>query len=108
MQNEASFHIIGRIANEPVIREKVAFVTIASNRNYKDDSDKWQKSTQFSQVAFFRNLEWAEKLSKGDLVRIEGDIASTKRSVDGNDVYATELHARRQAVLAPVSGSSDD
>tara|TARA_R110001606_G_scaffold233942_1_gene381568 strand:+ start:64912 stop:65235 length:324 start_codon:yes stop_codon:yes gene_type:complete len=107
MQNEATFHIIGRIGSVD-IREKVAFISVAANRNYEKDGE-WKAQTHWNNVSVFRKdlRERLEKANKGDLVRITGVLYQNNREVDGTTVYETNVVGERFAILAPKSGSEE-
>lgn len=108
MQNEATFHIIGRIGSVD-LRDKVAFVSIAANQNYQKDGE-WESRTLWNSVSVFRKdlRERLEKANKGDLVRITGILYQNSREVDGSTVYETNIVGDRFAILAPKSDSDSE
>lgn len=98
MQNEATFHIIGRVSRVTV-RDKVVFLNVAVNKKYKDSDENWQESAVFVSVTFFKNRQWAEAQETGSLVRISGDIVPSEQKIDGDTIYKTDMVARRSAIL---------
>lgn len=111
MQNVAEFEVRGRVG-KTTIREKVAYVTVAVNKNRKDDSGDFHQTTTWIELTMFgANIAWAEKLNKGDLINAKGDIQTSKREQDGQTTYTTDLIVDRRAVLAKADrngGQSDD
>jgi len=107
MQNEATFHIIGRIGKID-IREKVAFLSVAANRNYQKDGE-WQQQTLWNDVTVFhkRILKQLENANTGDLVRVAGILYRDEREVDGEKVYSTKVVAEGFAILTPKSATDD-
>lgn len=111
MQNVAEFEVRGRVG-KTTIREKVAYVSVAVNKNRKDDKGKFQQTTTWVELTMFgSDIEWAKKLNAGDLINARGDIQTSKREVDGTTIYQTDLIVERRAVLAKADrdgGQSDD
>jgi len=84
--------IAGRITHDLELKytpsgKAVLRFNVAVDRNYKDESDQWQKSTSFIDVVAWTYL--AENLSnkarKGSAVLVEGRI-ETRTYVDSNNV----------------------
>ena len=95
MKNVATFEIIGRISRIDAY-EKVTRITTASNYNYKDgQSGEWKQDTHWNQSVAFnqRPREAAEKLQKGDLVKITGRMRQSSFEKDGQRVFSTDLIA---------------
>tara|TARA_Y100000588_G_C13747490_1_gene708300 strand:- start:273 stop:608 length:336 start_codon:yes stop_codon:yes gene_type:complete len=111
MQNVAEFEVRGRVGNV-TIREKVAYVSVAVNKNRKDDKGEYQQTTNWIELTLFgSDIAWAKKLNAGDLITTDGDIQRSKREQDGEPIYSTDLIVNRRAVLAKAArdgGQSDD
>lgn len=100
--------IAGYVGSDPVSRrmasgESVVSISVGTVHSYKDSDDKWQDSTEWHQVAFYRKLaeEASALLSKGSGVYVEGRMHT--RSWLGDDQRprkASELIAER---FFPVS-----
>ncbi len=113
--------LIGNLGKDPEIRRLengavVAKFSVATNENYKDKNDEWQKVTEWHDVVAWRNLaEQAEKnLKKGSLVYVEGKLTHRKwQDANGNDRWSTEVVAnvirsldKRESGIFP--GASDE
>ena len=107
MQNVAEFEVRGRVGKTN-IREKVAYVSVAVNKNRKDEDGEYQQTTIWIDLTMFgANIAWAKKLNKGDLINARGDIQTSKREQNGNTVYPTDLIVDRASVLAKSDRDSD-
>lgn len=105
MQNVAEFEVRGRVG-KTTIREKVAYVTVAVNKNRKDDNGDFQQATTWVELTMFgNNITWAKKLTKGDLINARGDIQTSKREQNDSTVFSTDLIVDRAAILAKANGS---
>ena len=93
--------IIGNLGRDPEMRytpsgQAVTQFTVATNRNYRDQNQEWQKETEW-----FRVVVWgqqaeraAENLRKGNKVYVEGRIQTRQwEGQDGQKRYTTELVA---------------
>lgn len=108
MQNVAEFEVRGRVG-KTTIREKVAYVSVAVNKNRKDDNGEFQQTTTWVELTMFgNNITWAKKLNKGDLINARGDIKTSSREQDGETVYATDLITDRAAVLAKADSNGNE
>ncbi|MGJ8535735.1 MAG: single-stranded DNA-binding protein [Parasphingopyxis sp.] len=107
MQNEATFHTIGRIARI-TNRDKVSYINVAVNKPYQKDGE-WKETTEYVTVTFFKkSQDWAKNARTGDLVRIAGDVVTNSFERDGDTVYNTDLVARRHAILARSSNGDSE
>jgi len=111
MRNIAEFRIIGRIGNGD-IKEKVAFMDIASNYGRKVDGE-WEDDTHWNRVTLFgKNIDRMAKMGKGDLVHVTGRVRQSRYERDGETVYGVDLIAERIAVIAsngrPANDRDDD
>jgi len=99
--------IIGNLGRDPEMRytpsgQAVTQFTVATNRNYRDQNQEWQKETEW-----FRVVVWgqqaeraAENLKKGNKVYIEGRIQTRQwEDQTGQKRYTTELVANQVTSL---------
>src|SRR3546814_20459631 len=77
MQNIAEFRIIGRIGKIE-FKEKVTYLSVASNYNRKDGDD-WKTDAHWNSVTLFDKLAKRLTASKGDLVNIIGRVRQKDR-----------------------------
>lgn len=99
----ASFQVIGRIGNIHQ-REKVTHISVASDRQVKQD-DEWITETDWNTVTIFnaglrKRLANAKVGQKGNLVIFEGSIQTNAYEKDGDKLYQTALVAQSFDVLA--------
>ncbi|MDE2562834.1 MAG: single-stranded DNA-binding protein [Sphingomonadales bacterium] len=111
MQNIAEFRIIGRIGKVE-IKDKVAFIDVASNYGRKVDGN-WEDDTHWNRVTVFgKNVERAGRIAKGDLIHLTGRVRQSSYTRDGERVYGVDLIADRFAVIArngkPADQPHDD
>ncbi len=108
MQNVAKFEVRGNVGSIN-IRKKVAYISLAVADNRQNDDGKWEEATRWIEVAAFsqRARSWAEKLTKGDLVQIEGDIRPNEFERNGETEYRTTLAIERHAVLTKAPRKDD-
>ena len=108
--------IIGNLGRDPEMRytpsgQAVTQFTVATNRNYRDQNQEWQKETEW-----FRVVVWgqqaeraAENLRKGNKVYIEGRIQTRQwEDQTGQKRYTTELVANQVTSLERRDSDSDD
>lgn len=121
--------IMGRLGNEPEVRTtqsgtKVARLSIATSRKWKDRSGGEQESTQWHRVTLWDRLaDIAEQyLHKGDRVYVEGRIEYSETEHQGQRRFWTEIVASELIMLggagereatpagrsAPAPGPFDD
>lgn len=108
MQNVAEFQIIGRVGNIDD-KDKVTFLSVASNTNYQKDGE-WQQRTSWNSVKGFTKSvrERMTAASKGDLVRIIGSLRQNEREIEGQKAYETELICDGFAILARKSSGDEE
>lgn len=97
--------VVGRVGQSP---EQLKFdnggslvkFTIATNRSYKKDGE-WQDFTTWHniEVKFDKMQDQALKISKGDLVGIEGEIDNRSYEKDGKKQYFSSIVAQRIKVI---------
>lgn len=98
-QNIAEFRIIGRVG-KITLRDRVAYVTVASNYNRRE-GDGWKQDTHWNSVVGFSNLrEQIEGADTGNLVHITGRVRESSHGEGEAAVYRTELIADTFSVLA--------
>ena len=106
--------LIGHLGRDPEVRRLengavVAKFSVATNENYKDKNDEWQKLTEWHDVVAWRSLaEQAEKyLKKGSLVYVEGKLTHRKwQDANGIDRWSTEVVANSLRSLEKREGTS--
>ena len=106
MQNIAEFRIIGRIGKVEV-KEKVTYLSVATNTNRKDGDD-WKTDTHWNSVTLFDKLAGRLTASKGDLVHIAGRVRQTSYEAGGTTHYGVDLIADGIAILARKDGGPAD
>ena len=106
MQNIAEFRIIGRIGKIEV-KEKVTYLSVASNYNRKDGDD-WKTDTHWNSVTLFDKLAKRLTASKGDLVHITGRVRQNSYEAGGTTRYDVDLIADGIAILAKKDGGPAD
>ena len=106
MQNIAEFRIIGRIGKVEV-KEKVTYLSVASNYNRKDGDD-WKTDTHWNSVTLFDKLAKRLTPSKGDLVHITGRVRQDNYEAEGVTHYGVDLIADGIAILARKDGGPAD
>lgn len=106
--------LIGNLTANPEIREtpngtKVASVSIATNRKWKDASGTVQEEVEYHRCVAWGSLaEIFEKyVSKGHKVYVEGRLkTSSWDDADGKKHYKTEIVIERLIMLTPKSASA--
>ena len=106
MQNIAEFRIIGRIGKVEV-KEKVTYLSVASNYNRKD-GDEWKTDAHWNSVTLFDKLAKRLTASKGDLVHITGRVRQNNYEAGGTTHYDVDLIADGIAILAKKDGGPAD
>lgn len=106
MQNIAEFRIIGRIGKVEV-KEKVTYLSVASNYNRKDGDD-WKTDPHWNSVTLFDKLAKRLTASKGDLVHITGRVRQNQYEAGGSTHYDVDLIADGIAILARKDGGPAD
>ena len=105
--------IIGRVTQDPESRttpqgQTVANFSIATNRNWTDQSGQKQEKVEFHNIVAWRKLAeiCGQYLKKGQLVMIEGRIETRSwEDKDGVKKYRTEIVAENMQ-MGPKAGSS--
>lgn len=105
--------LIGNLTASPEIREtpngtKVASISIATNRKWKDASGTVQEEVEYHRCVAWGNLaEIFEKYTgKGKKVYVEGRLkTSSWEDTEGKKHYKTEIVIERLILLSPKSAS---
>lgn len=108
--------LIGNLTANPEVREtpngqKVATVSVATNRVWKDASGMKQEQTEFHNVVFWRGLaEVAEKyLTKGKKVYVEGYLQTRSwEDQTGVKKYRTEIVGDNLIMLSTAGGRDSE
>ena len=102
MINLAQFRITGRIGQ---VRDtgKVAYVSIATDSQVRDEAGNWNKHTDWNTVTLFSD-SLRKRLANGagrvgNLIAIEGRIRSGSYDKDGETLYRTDLIGTDMEVL---------
>lgn len=106
MQNIAEFRIIGRVGKVEV-KEKVTYLSVASNYNRKDGDD-WKTVTHWNNVTLFEKLAKLLTAAKGDLVHITGRVRQNSYEANGTTHYGVDLIVDGIAILVRKDGSPAD
>lgn len=107
MNAKNGFHIIGRIGNEPELKEvgdnTVLNVSIAYNNSYKDKQGEKQEKTHWFQVSFWneRAVGLSKVLKKGQLVSVAGTLAVRVKEQDEKKTSSVELIPSDIEILTP-------
>ena len=102
-KNVAEFHLIGNVG-KITRREKVAYVSVAVNNNWRD-GDEWKTDTVWNSVVCFQNVaSQLDNVEKGDLVRVTGTPRESKHGEGADEKYRTELVAQTFSILAKGGG----
>lgn len=105
--------IMGRLGNDPEVRTtasgtKLARISVATSRKWKDRSGGEQESTQWHRVTLWDRLaDIAEQyLHKGDRVYVEGRIEYSTSEHEGQTRHWTEIVAQ-ELILLGGAGERD-
>lgn len=106
-RNIAEFRIIGQVGGKDE-KEKVTYINVASNYNRKDEAGEWQEDTHWNRVTCFgKQREYAEKISKGDLVHITGRTRQGTYEAEGRTHYTTDFIVETISVLSRADKDSE-
>ncbi len=95
--------IVGNLTRDPIFRKTtnntpVVNFSIASNRRYRDSSNKWQEEVCFVGVVAWNKLAEScmNRLKKGSAVFVEGELQSrTLKNGENSIRHIVEIKARR-------------
>lgn len=98
--------LIGRLGQDPIIREtqtgsKIATFSIATDDSYKNKEGIKQEITDWHNIVSSRSVEFVEKyIKKGSKVYIEGKLKTRKwEDKQGITKYTTSIHANKVEAL---------
>jgi single-strand DNA-binding protein len=108
--------LLGNLGKDPEVRtlesgNKVANITLATNRYFKGQDGSRQEETEWHNVVLWGNLaDLAEKyLTKGRQVFIEGRIRTRQwEDKEGNKRYTTEIVAENMTFVGGGSGNQQE
>lgn len=107
MSIKNSFTLVGRIGNEPELKEvgdnTVLNLSIAYNDVYKDKDGEKQEKTHWFRVAFWneRAESLVKVLRKGQLVGIDGKLIVKVREKDDRKISEIELIPNHLDIFTP-------
>jgi single-strand DNA-binding protein len=104
--------LIGNVGNDPEIRTtgggtKMAKVSLATNRTFKDRSGQQQEKTEWHRLTFWERMaELVEQyVKKGDRLYVEGRLEySTTEDDKGNQRYWTDIIVHEMVMLSGGGG----
>jgi single-strand DNA-binding protein len=99
--------LIGNVGNEPEIKTtgggtKIAKVSLATNRTFKDRSGQQQEKTEWHRLTFWDKMaDLVEQyVKKGDRLYIEGRLEYSQTEDDkGNQRYWTDIVVQEMVML---------
>lgn len=99
--------LIGNAGSDPESRTasggtRIANLSLATNRSWKDRDGRKQESTEWHRLTFFGRLAEVveEYVTRGDLLFVEGSIHySTSKDEDGETSYWTDIRVQRLIML---------
>jgi single-strand DNA-binding protein len=104
--------LIGNVGSEPEIRTtgggtRLAKVSLATNRTFKDRSGQQQEKTEWHRLTFWDRLaELVEQyVKKGDRIYVEGRIEYSQTEDDkGNQRFWTDIVVQEMLMLGGAPG----
>lgn len=112
---ENDVRLIGNLGRDPEIRvtddgRKVASLSVATNRQWRDREGEWHQATDWVPVVAFGPLaELAEeRLGKGSYVYVKGRIRTSRWEKEGETLLKTEVVASRILDLGSGKEQADD
>src|SRR3546814_9100663 len=106
MQNIAEFRIIGRIGKIEV-KEKVTYLSVASNYHRKDGDDG-KTDAHWNSVTLFDKLAKRLTAAKGDLVHIIGRVRQNQYEAGGSTHYGVDRSEEHTSELQSLMRISYD
>lgn len=98
--------IIGNLGSDPELRKttsgtRVANLSVATSRSWKDDAGDEQERTEWHQVVCWGTVaQIASRLRKGDRVLVEGRLQTRNwKDREGRERKTTEINAK---VILPI------
>lgn len=102
MYNENEVRLIGNLGRDPQVHDngdgqKVAQLSLATSRRWRDSDGEWQSATDWVPVTAFGQLAEvaSEQLAKGACALIRGRIRTQRLEQDGTTIFKTDVVASR-------------
>ena len=105
--------LIGNVGSDPEIRatssgNRVAKLSVATNRQWKDGSGQKQEKTEWHRLTFFGRLvdiveQWVKK---GDRIYVEGRLEYSQTESDGQVKYWTDIVVAEMVMLGSTGGDT--
>ena len=106
--------LVGNIGQHPVLRytasgTPVANVTLATNRVYRDRDGNRQQSTEWHRLTVWGEgaRNFAEIVSRGDLVSVRGRLEYREREIAGQKVQDASIRVAEWTKLSPRKAQQD-
>lgn len=108
--------LVGNLGRDPEMRtlnngDTVANLNIATSERWKGKDGDWQEKTEWHRVVIFNPhlAKFAERLSKGSKVYLEGAIQTRKwTDKDGAEKFSTEIVLQKfRGELVLLDGKSE-
>ena len=103
-------HLVGRVGRAPEVitfgnGSSVVNFTIATNRSYKDKEGNWKDVTTWHNIQVGGpRQEQAERLNKGDLIYIEGEIDNRMYEKEGVKFHHSQVTAKYMRTVQKAEG----
>jgi single-stranded DNA-binding protein len=117
MPSFAEVRILGYVSNDVMLRSgpKVNYLqlNIGVQRVFKDrkiENPKYESRTRYLKVMIFGEYAtWlSERLTKGALVHVSGELEVNERTVEGKKTWETYVLARNVIPMAPKKGQREE
>ena len=105
--------LIGNVGSDPEIRatssgNRVAKLSVATNRQWKDASGQGQEKTEWHRLTVFGRLvdiveQWVKK---GDRLYVEGRLEYSQTENDGQTRYWTDIIVSEMVMLGSSGGDA--
>ena len=105
--------LIGNVGSDPEIRatssgNRVAKLSLATNRTWKDGGGQQQEKTEWHRLAFFGRLvdiveQW---VNKGDRLYVEGRVEYSQTEKDGQTRYWTDIIVVEMVMLGSTAAGA--
>jgi single-strand DNA-binding protein len=110
-----SIMITGNLTRDPVYRQTtnntpVVNFSIASNKKYKDYSNRWQEDVCYVDIVAWDKLAEScrDKLQKGSAIFVDGELQSRNwKTENGQFRSAVEIKARRIQFLSKLKTTNE-
>lgn len=103
---QATFELIGFVSKVETT-EKVTYLTIGANYDYKNEKGDWVENPYFNRVTIFNSFksvaEKAQGLKTGDHVLVRGKIRDVVKETEAGDAWFSEKTADYLGLLIAKS-----